>query len=245
MQKFPVRKILSAIFFIIIIVFTYLLFNKINIEEPSFQDMVYIGGIFFSDLFLFIFVFTKTANIVTDKIKGAEKKEKNISENIELKEQLLREQMEKHTLAILLDLQKQNTINEFAESILIKFAREFSVVQGIAYVREKGEKSFRTVATYALYEKPDGFIEGIGINGQTAINKKPKLITEIPENYITVISGLGSSSPSNLLIVPFVYNNKTIALIELAAFDKFPEIISDIYNEINNSIAEKFNTLKS
>ncbi|MCF6365022.1 MAG: hypothetical protein L3J35_02360 [Bacteroidales bacterium] len=243
MQKFSARKILSAILLILILVFAYLLFKKINPEDSNFQDIIFLGGIFFSGLLLFMLVLTKATRINKGINDNSEKKETNISKNIEQKEQLQREQMENHTLAIISDIQKQNNINELAESLLIKFAKQFSVVQGVVYVRQKDDKTFKTVATYALYGETDNFVEGIGINGQVAINKKLKLIKEIPENYITVISGLGSSSPSNLLILPFVNKNKTVALIELAAFDEFPEIINEIYNEINDSIAEKFDSL--
>ena len=243
MRKNSGRKILSAVFFILIFVFTYLVFKKENIQEPTYQDMIYFGGILISALFLFILIFSSTTIVKTvyeDSKKGTKRKK---TDDTLQKEQIAREQMEKSSLAIIRDIQKHTNINDFAESLLIKFAHEFATVKGIAYIRDKDKNSFSTVATYALYGKNDDFIEGSGINGQAAISKKPKLITEIPENYITVISGLGSSSPKNLLVLPFVLSNKTVALIELAAFDEFPEFIIDIYNEINDSIARKFNEL--
>ena len=74
-------------------------------------------------------------------------------------------------------------------------------------------------------------------------NKEIQLITDIAEGYLTVISGLGSSSPSNLLIIPFVFNNETIAIAELAAFEDFPENIKEIYDKINDPLSEKINAL--
>mgnify|MGYP001824916615 CR=1 FL=1 len=43
-------------------------------------------------------------------------------------------------------------------------------------------------------------------------------ITSIPEGYLQVESGLGSSSPDNLLIIPLLLNKETIGIIELASF---------------------------
>lgn len=243
MLKYSARKILSVVFFILIFVFTYLAFKKENIQDPTYRDMVYFGGILISALLLFILIFSSSTIVKTvyeDQKKSTKRKK---TDDTQQKEQIAREQMEESSIKIIRDIQKHTDINKFAESLLIKFSHEFATVQGIAYIRDKNKDSFSTAATYALYGKTDGFVEGIGINGQTAINKKPNLITEIPENYITVISGLGSSSPKNLLVLPFVHNNKTVALIELAAFDEFPEFIIDIYNEINDSIARKFNEL--
>ena len=243
MQKYSARKILSTVFFILIFVFTFLAFKKENIQEVSYQDMIYFSGILISALILLTLNFSSTTIVKTvyeDQKKGTKRKKTNDTQQ---KEQLARKQMEKSSKAIISDIQKHTDINKLSESLLIKFAHEFATVQGIAYIRDKGKNSFSTAATYALYGKTDGFSEGIGINGQIAISKKPKLITEIPENYITVISGLGSSSPANLLVLPFVHSNETIALIELAAFDEFPKFIIDIYNKINDSIAKKFNEL--
>ncbi len=243
MQNNLGRKILSALLFILIFVFTYLVFKNAKIVEPSFKDMMYFGGILLSALVLFVLVFSQPIIIKNVYEEAKTKTQGKEAIETELKKEKEREEMEEHSLAILRDIQKHNDIKSFAETLLIKFSKQFATVQGVAYYRDKDKNTFNCAATYALYEEAPGFVEGNGINGQVALNNKPKLISDIPENYITVISGLGSSSPSNLLILPFVYKNKTVALVELAAFDKFPEFIFDIYNEINNSIAKKFNSL--
>lgn len=241
MQKYPARKILSIFFFILIVLFIYLIFNEMNADVSNANIMILFGGISFSSLFLFALIFTKKT-IIKTVYKDSKKKKENKTKPIEKK---TIKQSNKQISDFISDINKYSDLNKFAESLLFKFAKEFAAVQGIAYVRDKNNTRFSTIATYALYGKTDEFVEGIGLNGQTAINKKIKIITEIPEGYITVISGLGSSYPKNLLIIPFVYNNKTIALIEIAAFEKFPENINDIYIKINNKISETFNALNS
>lgn len=239
MHNISIRKILASILFILIIAFTYLIFRKIDIDNTDSGILIYLGGIVFSSLFLFSIIFTRSIVVKTiyeDRKNDTKKTKKNV--DIELIS-------EKDSLKIISGFEKPSSIKEFTEFILIKLAKEFSAVQGIVYVRDKDSKSFSSLATYALYGKTDEFVEGSGINGQVATNKKLKVITNIPKDYITVISGLGNSSPSNLLVLPFVFNNKTIALVELASFEKFPKHIEQFYKHINNKVSKRINDLNS
>jgi len=239
MQNIPIRKILASILFILIIAFTYLIFIKIDLEHLSSSIIFLFGGLIFSALFLFSIIFTKSIIVKTVY------EEKKISTKKVKKEVVIELISEKDSQKLISGFEKQTNIENLLEFLLTKLARELSAVQGIAYVRDKNSNGFSSVATYALYGKTDEFVEGSGINGQVAINKKLKIITDIPEGYITVISGLGSSYPSNLLILPFVYNNETIALIELASFESFPEHIEEFYKHINNKVSKRINDLNS
>lgn len=239
MQNIPIRKILASILFVLIIAFTYLIFKKVGAESLETNILILFGSLVFASLFLFSIIFTRSIIIKTvyEEKKDNTKKAK--------KEVVVKLISEKKSLKIISGFEKPANIKELTEFILTKLAREFSAVQGITYVRDKNSKGFSSSATYALYGKTDEFVEGSGINGQVAINKKLKIITDIPEGYITVISGLGSSYPSNLLILPFIFNNETIALIELASFEHFPEYIEEFYKHINNKVSKRINDLNS
>jgi len=239
MQNIPIRKILASILFVLIIIFTYLIFRRLDIEKIDSNVLVFLGGIIFSALFLFSIIFTRSIIVKTvyEDRKGNTKKVK--------KDPVVELISEKKSLKVISGFEKPTNIKELTEFILTKLAREFSAVQGIAYIRDENSKGFSSTASYALYGKTDEFVEGSGINGQVAINKKLKVITDIPEGYITVISGLGSSYPSNLLILPFVFNNKTIALIELASFDSFPKHLEEFHKHINNKVSKRINELNS
>jgi hypothetical protein len=73
-------------------------------------------------------------------------------------------------------------------------------------------------------------------------------ITDIPDGYITVLSGLGSSSPSNLLIMPVINENETIGIAELAFFREPLEKEMKFFGELADKagkIAGKLSTEKS
>lgn len=114
----------------------------------------------------------------------------------------------------------RESTEDYTEKILLNLARHFESVQGVIYLKDPGTKEFRSVATYAYTsdKDPAPFLEGEGIPGQVARNKTMVNITDIPEGYLKVQSGLGSTSPDNLLVIPLLLNKETIGIIELASF---------------------------
>jgi transcriptional regulator with GAF, ATPase, and Fis domain len=119
----------------------------------------------------------------------------------------------------------KESIENYTERILQNLAKEFEIVQGVFYLKDEKSSEFCALSTYAwASDKPPAtFIAGEGLTGQVAKNKTIMNVNHIPENYITVISGLGSSSPENLLIVPLLLNKETIGIIELSSFRKFDD----------------------
>ncbi len=236
MQSFPVRKVLSTVLFVLIIVFTYLIFIKLDVQKSDMYTIFLFGGLVFSAMFLFSIIFSRQI-IIKTIYEQEKKKEKVIDSKLEEKISY------KESISVVNEFDKKNNLKELSEYILQRLAHKFNAVQGVMYVREKDGDFFINSSNYALYGNKKEFKEGDGVNGQVAINKKMKIITEIPEGYISVVSGLGAASPSNLLVIPFVFNNKTIALIELASFEEFPNYIFDFYSHINNDISKHFNKL--
>jgi len=56
---------------------------------------------------------------------------------------------------------------------------------------------------------------GQGLVGQAALEQKSKTLREIPDDYIQVSTGLGSLKPTELIIVPVLFQDETIAVIEI------------------------------
>ncbi|PLX13539.1 MAG: hypothetical protein C0597_11565 [Marinilabiliales bacterium] len=78
---------------------------------------------------------------------------------------------------------------------------------------------------------------GEGLIGQCAYEKQITDITDIPEDYINITSGLGKSNPRNLILVPLVINDELYGVIELASFEVFDEHTIDYLTQSAESVA--------
>lgn len=142
---------------------------------------------------------------------------------------------------IAVGLEQTADLNDYFDKLLSNFAKVFDIVQGVAYALNPKIEKFEIKSTYAYYT-PDTdrtFELGEGINGQVAKDKKILMLDNIPENYIqVVVSGLGQGSPKHLIFIPIVFKDKTIALVELATFEKKGFNLNLLADKINKRVAQ-------
>ena len=138
-------------------------------------------------------------------------------------------------------------IPALAESIISFLAEYLGAQMGALYLVDD-ENKLALVGTYA-YEKKKELMNkidfGEGLVGQAALAKKHILVTEAPENYVPIQSGLGKSTPRNILVIPFMYAGKTRGVIELASFQTFTDKTIDFFRDVLESIAIAFNLAQS
>jgi len=128
----------------------------------------------------------------------------------------------------------QNSIDEYFESMLSALAKELNGVQAIAFLINKQQNLFNLVGKYAYYseKKIEAVKLGEGVSGQVAKDKKMLILSNVPDGYIEVVSGLGSSTPKFLVIYPVLLENETIALIEVATFEGFTKNLETLFNKL-------------
>jgi putative methionine-R-sulfoxide reductase with GAF domain len=130
-------------------------------------------------------------------------------------------------------------MEDFCNKFLSKLANQLQLVQAVMYVKNARDE-FNFCGSYAFYStiKPLPFKAGEGINGQVARNKKPLQIKNIPNNYATIISGLGEGNPQNVIIIPIIKDNTTIGLLEIASFINLNYDFNDISEKLSDTIGE-------
>ncbi len=129
---------------------------------------------------------------------------------------------------------------KYCDKAISNIAKELDIVQGLFFIREKGSDDFSISGKYAYFgeKEPANFEIGITLPGQVAKNKKILNLTHIPKNYLTILSGLGNSSPNNIIILPIIFEKETIGIIELASFkvfdkktEKILKYLSDLFGK--------------
>ncbi len=189
-----------------------------------------------SSFFILLFFGLQDNNKVVVDVKIPEIIEEEFEEKVELN----LEKVEQEIAKINKVLSPISDKTELFTKILQLWAKEFNIVQAIAY--EKSEKDdFVLIAKYAYYimDKEPRFKLSEGLPGQVAADKNMLYVNNVPDNYITVLSGLGSSSPKYFALLPIVKDDETVALIELAAFSDFSKYLKYYYEALNALLVKK------
>ncbi|HDP74293.1 MAG TPA: GAF domain-containing protein [Bacteroidales bacterium] len=132
-------------------------------------------------------------------------------------------------------------IEKYGEVLLANVAKTVEIVQGQFYFKNLQTNMFRFKAGYAFYSEsiPPEYREGETLAGQVAKNQKLINIDNIPEGYITILSGLGKGSPKHLIIAPIITTeNKTIGIIELTSFKPFTSEHEELFSQLGRKLGE-------
>lgn len=140
-------------------------------------------------------------------------------------------------------------INDLSYSVIHNLVKYLQANQGGFFLlQEEGpQKYFEMTACYAYDRKKfsDKRVEwGDGLIGTAAIEKKTIYMTDIPDNYVLITSGLGKANPRSLIIVPLIINNEVHGVIEFASFKKFERFEIEFVEKVAESIASTISTVK-
>ncbi|MDP9042401.1 MAG: HAMP domain-containing protein, partial [Bacteroidota bacterium] len=149
-------------------------------------------------------------------------------------------------------LQGQKDLNTVTRRILSELAQVVNAQQGMFYIFEQDENMLnprlKLFSAYAFNKEMNiqkEFSLGEGLVGQCAVEKERILLSNVPENYIRIQSGLGSSSPVNVIVLPVLFETEIKAVIELASFEPFNETHLDFLSQLTESIGIVLNTIET
>ncbi|WP_054023238.1 response regulator [Bacillus sp. FJAT-28004] len=141
-----------------------------------------------------------------------------------------------------------NDTTTLAESFLTKLAPILDAAYGLFYIRQGAGEQQRLIklASYAAYGDEtghDSFRLGEGLIGQAAVEKRTFLLNSAPEHPISLTSGLGKVQPRSILIVPFEYEGKVVAVVEFASVDSFTSQHLKLLEQIDNHLGVAINSV--
>src|SRR5205085_8950356 len=83
---------------------------------------------------------------------------------------------------------------------------------------------------------PGRFDSGEGLVGQAAFERKTIALTDVPPGYIKVGSGLGDAAAAGLLVMPVLFEDQVLGVIELASVRPFSDINRDFLDRLTETI---------
>ncbi len=146
-------------------------------------------------------------------------------------------------------LQGQRDLMTVSRLILSELAPLVSEQHGVFYINEangNGEPLLRLLASYGYQERKhlaNRFHPGEGLVGQCVLEKQRILLTDVPDDYIKIASGLGEAAPRNIAVLPVLFEGDVLAVIELASFNRFSETHLTFLDQLTESIGIVLNTL--
>ncbi len=149
--------------------------------------------------------------------------------------------------------QHSDNINELAYSIISNLVKYLNSNQSSLFLLNKEKSYLDLVACYA-YEKRKYLEKQIDMNegliGAVARERKTMYLTEVPDSYIEITSGLGKANPKALLIIPLLREEELLGIMEIASFNEFEEHQIEFVEKLGESIAStiynaKINTTTS
>ena len=126
-----------------------------------------------------------------------------------------------------------------------------AALHGAFYVTENGfdedsEAELQLVATYGYKERKsisNRFKFGESIVGQAALERKAIVIAEAPGDYIKITSGLGEATPASIIVIPILFEDSVLAVMELASFTPFTDVQLTFLDQLSESIGVVLNTI--
>jgi CheY-like chemotaxis protein/signal transduction histidine kinase len=142
-------------------------------------------------------------------------------------------------------LSGDQSIEELANKAISFLCTYLKANIGTVYWLNYKDKTLVLSGQYA-FSSPENTKEKLALNegliGQAAREKKQISLTDITEEQIRITSSVLNTKPKHLLITPFLFEGKTVGVIEIGSITDFNETEKEFINVSMESIAISVNS---
>ncbi len=146
-------------------------------------------------------------------------------------------------------MQGQRELQTVSKLIMSELTPTVAAQHGAFFLAESNgrtEPELKLKASYGYKARKtvsNKFKFGEGLVGQAALEQKTILITQAPDDYIKITSGLGDGSPVNLVVVPVLFEDQVLGVIELGSFRPFSEVNLTFLEQLTETLGVVLNTI--
>ena len=139
------------------------------------------------------------------------------------------------------------TLSDEIVSNLVKYLKANQAGMFLLEDDDKNDTHFSLASAYAWDRKK--FVNkrvdlSEGLIGACAMEKETIQLTEIPDDYVEITSGLGKATPSYILLVPLKHEEDVLGVIEIASFRVFEKHEVEFTERVAQSIASTILSVK-
>jgi signal transduction histidine kinase/DNA-binding response OmpR family regulator/HAMP domain-containing protein len=147
-------------------------------------------------------------------------------------------------------LQGQRELNTVGQMLLTELAPLVNAHQGTIYhlAGTGNVPELKLLSSYAHSGDASlarGIHLGEGLIGQCAVEKKRILLTNVPPDFIKIVSSLGEARQVSIVVLPVLFEGQTKAVIELATLQNFSAGSLAFLDLLTQSIGAVFNTIEA
>ena len=135
-------------------------------------------------------------------------------------------------------------MSDLCRNIVTYLCRYLGFQTGAMYVLGE-DQTLHLMGSYAWCSRKqhaNKFSIGEGLVGQAALEKTTIEIVDIPADYLVIESGLGSTVPYSILIIPLVYENELKGVFEFALLRSVTDKQSEFMSQSIENVAIAINS---
>jgi signal transduction histidine kinase/HAMP domain-containing protein/ActR/RegA family two-component response regulator len=145
-------------------------------------------------------------------------------------------------------MQGQQDLNTLAQTIMNELVPLVSAQHGAFFLRRPHHDTatFDQIAGYACPvdpERPRSFRLGESLVGQAALDGKIIRVSQAPEDYLRISSGLGERGPADVVVLPISFEEEVLGVLELASLHEFTSVHLDLLTQLREAIGVNVNSI--
>lgn len=217
--------------------------NPVLFELYIFTGITFLLG--FSSILLLIFTknTSSESNVVyIEKFKESKKEQKD-SDKKDATTIALETELSEISTAVA----NEKDAKKKSELLLSLLAKKLESSQAAVYKagKEDGKNIISLFASYAFVLPESQTISyefGEGLAGQVAKEQQLINISDVPEGYISILSGLGEAKPAHLVICPIKKDDTLVGVAEMASFKAFTKQDEKLIAKAFEMVADTLST---
>jgi len=142
-------------------------------------------------------------------------------------------------------MQGQRDLQQLCAMLMSEITSVVQAQQGAFFLlaQDEGEAYLRLTSAYGYSGEESLFKLGEGLVGQAAVEKNRLRVDGAPASYLTIKGGLGEAPPSDVVVLPVLFEEQVLGVIEIASFLRYSEQQLIFLDQLVETIGVVLNTI--